>query len=97
MKMPLNRTGELGHQPVAGVREYVTVRPMDFADEAVQCGVDPSMRRFFGSSHQQAVVADVSAENSRESTAYSSAPGVRSKWTFGRWRYHSLRRPRTNQ
>ena len=39
---------------------------MNFTDETVQRGVDPSMRRFFGGSHQQAVVTDVGAENSRE-------------------------------
>jgi hypothetical protein len=70
---------------------------MNFADETVQRGVDPSVRGFFGGSHQQAIVADVSAENRREPAPYPSAPGVRSKWTFGRWCHHCLRRTRTNE
>ncbi len=72
------------------------MRPMDFAYKTIKCGVDTSVCCFFGGSHQQAIVSDVGAENGRESAPYSSAPSVRSEWTFGRLCHHCLRRFRTN-
>ena len=82
-----DRTRELCHQSIAGVREYTTVRSMDFADETIQRGIDPSMRRLFGGIHQQTIVANVRAEDCSKPAPYASASGTGSERAFG-WRDH---------